>query len=140
MDDEAGGINNGESVIHVVTYMMMMISSYIPGCMGGYYSLFAKFQIFVAFLRFLLNFYSFSNGQKARKLRSATFFIITTCKRRFFSDKKKTQKNRFWALRHVSMAIVTIKDNNMIICDSVFLSSIGTVSNECNRELQGRQE
>ncbi len=32
MDDEAVGINNGESVIQVVTGMMM-ISLYIPGCL-----------------------------------------------------------------------------------------------------------
>ncbi len=34
MDDEAVGINNGESVIHVVT-CMMMIRSYAPACLGG---------------------------------------------------------------------------------------------------------
>ncbi len=35
MDDEAVGINNGELVIRVVTCMMMMIRSYIPGYLGG---------------------------------------------------------------------------------------------------------
>ncbi len=43
MDDKAVGINNREWVIHVVT-CMTIIHSYALGCLGGYYSLFAKFQ------------------------------------------------------------------------------------------------
>ncbi len=106
MDDKAVGINNGESVIRLVNYMMM-IRPYVSGisrrCTSCcWYSLFAKFQIFAAFLRFLRNFRSFSNGQKARKPRSATFFNITL-RGDFFQQKK----NWFWELRRVSMAIVT---------------------------------
>ncbi len=60
------------------------------------------------FLRFtlFLNFRSFSNGQKVRKLWSLTFSSSTVCKSRFFSTKKK-KKNWFWVLRRVSVAIVT---------------------------------
>ncbi len=39
-----------------------------------------------------LNFHSFSNGQKARKPRSATFPSITMCKSRFFPTKKNKKK------------------------------------------------
>ncbi len=56
-----------------------------------------------------LNFHSFSNGQKARKPRSATFSNIIVCKSRFFPTKK-TKKNWFWALRRVSVAIVPYTD------------------------------
>ncbi len=63
---------------------------------------FPNFRFFAAFLRFLLNFCSFSNGQKTRKPLLATLFIITTCKRKFFPPK-----NLFLALRRVSVAIVT---------------------------------
>ncbi len=50
-----------------------------------------------------LNFCSFSNGQKARKPRSATFSSITICKSRFFPAKKIW----FWTLRRVSVTMVT---------------------------------
>ncbi len=62
-----------------------------------------------------LNFHSFSNGQKARNPRSATFSSITVCKRIFFPTKKKKKKqkkkNWFWALWRVSVAIVTYYEN-----------------------------
>ncbi len=82
------GVNNEESVISVVT-CMMMIRLYIPGCLGENTHFLPNFRFFAAFLPFLLNFRSFSNGQKARKPRSAILFIIITCKRRFFRQKKK---------------------------------------------------
>ncbi len=62
-----------------------------------------NFKFFAAFLHFFLNFCLFLNSQKARKLSSTTFFIIITSKRRFFRQNKKI----FWALRRVSVAIIT---------------------------------
>ncbi len=37
MDNDTVDINNGESVNHIVTGMMMMMMtfSYVPGCLGG---------------------------------------------------------------------------------------------------------
>ncbi len=72
-------------------------------------SLFDKFQIFFSNFTLFLNFYSSSNGQKARKPWSATFSSIILCKSRFFPTKKKNKKkkNWFWALCRVSVAIVT---------------------------------
>ncbi len=102
MDDEAVGINNGGSVIRVVT-CMMMICSHIPGCLGGYYSFFAKFQIF---LRLLLNFCSLLNGQKVRKLQSAAFFIITKISEAK-KKKRKKKKKPILGAKSVSVTIVT---------------------------------
>ncbi len=57
--------------------------------LGGLYSLFAKFQIFCGNFTLFLNFHAFSNGQKVRETRLATFSSITMCKSRFFPIKKK---------------------------------------------------
>ncbi len=118
MDD--GGINNGELVIHVVAYMIM-IRSYIPEfsrrctscrwCIrnkmagstpkiqwhspmvsGRIVFTFGQISDFCDNFTLFLNFYSFSNGQKVRKPRSATFTSITMCKSRFFPTKKKQKK------------------------------------------------
>ncbi len=123
--------------VKVVTYMTM-IRSYIPGfskrcasccwCiqnrMAGstrrmqwrspivsgrvIFAFLPNFRFFAAIL-FFLNFHSFSNGQKARKPRLATFSGIAMCSSRFFPTKKKNQKkkNWCWVLRRVSGAIVT---------------------------------
>ncbi len=121
MDDEVVGINNGDSVIHIVT-CMIMIRSYVPGfsrrlpvvvdvfkvkwravykeyngaaqwCLGGYYLLFTKHQIFCGNFTLFLSFHSFSNGQKAKKPPLATFSSITMFKSKFFPTKKKPKKN-----------------------------------------------
>ncbi len=54
---------------------------------------------------------------------SATFFIITMCKRRFFSKKKK----RFWVPRCVSVAIVTCYD--VLEWESMFTLGLNTAKN-----------
>ncbi len=133
MDDEAIGINNGKSVIHVLT-CMIMIRSYIPGfsrctscwCtrnrMGGstqriqWHSPMLSGRVIFTFCQIsdlLRRFYTFSKFSlifKWPKKRGnldqwVTFSSITMCKSRFFPTKKK--KNWFWALRRVSVAIVT---------------------------------
>ncbi len=79
MNDEAVGINNGEFIIRIVTCMMMITFVMFQGLVDVPVvdiHFLPNFKFFAAFLRFLLNFCSFSNGQKARKPRSATFFIM----------------------------------------------------------------
>ncbi len=136
MDDEAVGINNRKLVIRVIT-CMIMIRLYVPGfsrwcrnccwCIrdqmaavheeyngvwAGNIHFLPNFRFFCSNFTLFLNFYSFSNVQKVRKPWLKTFSSIIMCKSRFFpKQKKKTKKqkkqNWFWALKRVSVAIVT---------------------------------
>ncbi len=127
-DDKAVGVNHGKLVIHIVT-CMIMIRSYIPEfstctsccwCIqnqmagstqrikwrsplvsGRVIFTFCQISDFCSNFTLFLNFHSFINYQKARKAQSVVFSSITTCKSRFFP------KNWLWALRCVSVAIVT---------------------------------
>ncbi len=133
MDDEVVGINNGESVICSIT-CMIIISSYIPGfsrrctnccwCIwnrmvgstqrmqwcspmvsGRVIFTFGQISDFWGNFTLFLNFHLFSNGQKAREPRLATFSGITMCKSRFFPTKKKKKnlgaKTRFCGNSHI---------------------------------------
>ncbi len=128
MDDEAVGINNGESVICGVTCMMMMIPQFSSRCTVVVDTHFLpNFRFFAVFLHFLLNFRSFSNGQKARKPQSATFFIITTCKRRFFPTKKHLilgAKTRFCGNSHIFRNLLHIKRITPVFSHFVSVHSI----------------
>ncbi len=126
MNDEAVG-NNGKSVIRIVT-CMTMIRRYVPGfsrrctsccwwiwnrmagstqrmqwhspmVSGRVIFTFCQISDFSGNFTLFLNFHSFSNGQKGRKPRLATFSSITCVRVDFFLQKK----NWFWALRRVSI-------------------------------------